>query len=69
MHGELYKKSNSKAAHFFKVNEYLKRYYHVDFGKREFTQRKSYHPEAKVKRTPFCMLLEVSVNDENELEK
>jgi hypothetical protein len=37
MHGELFKKSSSKVAHFFGMSEYLKRYYHVDFSKREFT--------------------------------
>jgi len=41
----------------------LKRYYHVDFSKREFTQRKSYHPEAKVKRMPFAHLLSVSYEE------
>ena len=46
-------------AHMFDTNKYLKRYYHIDFGRAEITERKSYHPEASVKRMKFQSILEV----------
>lgn len=61
--GELYKKSRSGAANFFKVNQYLKRYFHIDFQRHEVTQRADYHPETKIKRTPFKEIKEIAFEE------
>jgi len=71
VHGELYKKSKSGTANFFNINKYLKRFVHVDFIRKEVTQRADYHPETKVKRIPFQDIVEINYEqfDENGKEK
>jgi hypothetical protein len=66
VHGELVKKSKSGAANFFNVNKYLKRYCHVDFIRKEVTQRADYHPETKVKRISFQNIIEINYEDFDE---
>jgi hypothetical protein len=66
VHGELYKKSKSGAANLFNVNKYLKRFWHVDFIRREVTQRADYHPETKIKRIPFNDIVELNYEDFDE---